>query len=105
MPKIPDCDRCRYCAHDYHIFCAIHPVGPAGDRCPDFSPDPELKGKRFVDFLRILEAPEPSGEQWELVGARYVGGELVIERDRTFYGGEELVQLRQRRFNVSYSFA
>jgi hypothetical protein len=53
MPKIPDCDLCLYNARDYHIVCAVHPTGPMGNTCPDFEVDPELEGKRFVDFLGL----------------------------------------------------
>lgn len=97
MPRISDCDHCYYFANDHHLVCAVHPTEPVGDRCPDFSPDPELKGKRFVDFLRIFEDSEPNEAQWEPIGARYVGSELVIECDLSFYGGKEIVQPRHRR--------
>ncbi|MEC4816472.1 MAG: hypothetical protein SAK29_24875 [Scytonema sp. PMC 1069.18] len=39
-------------------------------------------------------------EQWEPEGARYICGELVIEREdiseASFYNGEEIVQPRQK---------
>lgn len=109
MPKISQCDHCRYYAHDYHLVCALHPAGPQSDNCSDFNPDPELKGKQFEDFLGLLEQVEADGEsysnphdlesnqdQWQPEPARYVDGELVIERDRSFYMGEEIIQPRQR---------
>jgi len=37
---------------------------------------------------------EPDEELWEPEGARYIDGELIIER--SFYNGEEIVQPRQR---------
>ncbi len=91
MAKLPECDRCLFCAHDPHIVCAIHPSGTEGDTCLDFRPDPDLEGKRFVDFLgleaqqRDLEAysnpfdPDPDGELWELEGASYYNGELILQ--------------------------
>lgn len=116
MPKLPLCDRCLLCAHDYHVVCAVHPSGPEGDSCLDFRPDPDLEGKHFVDFLGLGEQPrddesysnpfdlDPDEEQWEPEGARFINGELVIERvseaqgqeERSFYNGEEIIQPRQR---------
>lgn len=37
MPKISDCDRCRYFANSPHIVCGVNPCGPRGDTCEDFS--------------------------------------------------------------------
>ncbi len=96
MPKIPHCAHCLFFSRDYHLICAIHPLGPLGDTCPDFEADPELEGKGFEDFLGLLENAEPDAEQWEPLGARYMGGQLVIERERSFYNGEEIVQQQQR---------
>ncbi len=75
MPKIPECDRCLFYAHDHHFICAIHPDGVEGDSCMDFRPDPELEDKQFVDFLGIGE----DNEQWEPEGASYYNGELVLQ--------------------------
>ena len=91
MPKIPECDRCLFCAHDPHIVCAVHPTGVNGDSCLDFREDHELEGKRFLDFLGINPSDQ---EQWEPQGARYIDDELVIER--SYYNGEEIIQPRQR---------
>ena len=55
MSKIPECDRCLYYANDYRLLCAAHPYGLNEDTCPDFSPNSELKGKRFTDFLGLLQ--------------------------------------------------
>ncbi|MDZ4872084.1 MAG: hypothetical protein CLLPBCKN_001472 [Chroococcidiopsis cubana SAG 39.79] len=41
MPKLPECDRCKFHSHDYHIVCAIHPAGVEEDSCLDFRPDPQ----------------------------------------------------------------
>lgn len=115
MPKLSLCDRCLLCAHDYHLVCAVHPDGPKGNTCLDFRPDPQLEGKHFVDFLDLGEQPpddeafsnpcdlDPQQEQWEPEGARFVGGELVLERvneaheqeDCSSYNGEEIIQAQQ----------
>ena len=114
MPKLPLCDRCLLCAHDYHLVCAVHPYGPKGNSCPDFRPDPQIEGKHFVDFLGLGEQPDdevysnpfdldPDLEQWEPEGARFVGGKLILERvseaheqeNCSFYNGEEIVQAQQ----------
>lgn len=114
MPKIPDCDRCRFYSHNFHLVCFPHPKGPDGDSCPDFSPDSDLSNRRFEDFVGLqwqtraeMEDYEtPIEEQWQPEGARFVNGELVIERDndsgaspgehRSFYNGEEIIQPQQR---------
>jgi len=46
---------------DYNFVCAVHPGGPIDDTCPDFTPDPELEGKRFEDFLGLQEQTESLG--------------------------------------------
>ncbi len=86
MPKIPECDRCLFCAHDHHILCALHPSGPGSDTCLDFRPDPELEGKQFEDFLGIEEetfenpySTDLSVEQWEPEEASYYLGELIVQ--------------------------
>jgi len=53
MPEIPNCDRCRYYAHDYHLVCIPHPVDPTSYICLDFSLQPDLESKRFKDFLGL----------------------------------------------------
>ena len=100
MPKLPLCDRCLLCAHDYHLVCAVHPSGPEGDSCLDFRPDPELEGKHFVDFLSLGEQPDesysnpfdpdPSGELWEPVGASYYNGELILQPHQRWTPEEQL---------------
>lgn len=95
MPKIPDCERCLYYSNDYHLLCAAHPYGPDGDTCLDFSLNPELEGKRFVDFLGLLQQSrenftstesfsnpfdlEPEEALWEPEGVSYYAGELVLQ--------------------------
>ncbi|MBD2341841.1 hypothetical protein H6G64_33450 [Calothrix sp. FACHB-156] len=92
MPKIKECDRCFFCAHDPYIVCAVHPGGPASNACLDFRPDPELEGKQFVDFLGIGESDDQ--QLWEPQGARHIDDELVIER--VTYNGELILQPPQR---------
>lgn len=36
MPKISDCERCRFYAHTPYMVCGVNPCGPEGDECPDF---------------------------------------------------------------------
>ena len=70
MRKLPECDRCILCAHDYHLVCAVHSAGPEGNICLDFRPDPDLD-RRFKDFLGLQwqsEVEEDLGsdeEQWQ----------------------------------------
>ncbi len=97
MQKIRECDHCMFYSHDYHIVCAIHPSGIEGDSCSDFRPDSELQNKRFIDFLGLgVQQQGLDEELWQLPGVRFVNRELVIERVRSFYNGEEIVQPRQR---------
>lgn len=44
MPKIPECDRCLFCAHTYYLVCAVHPDG-VDEYCPDFTEDPEWESE------------------------------------------------------------
>ena len=37
MQKLLACDRCRYFANSPYIVCSLHPGGPVGDACEDFS--------------------------------------------------------------------
>jgi len=102
MHKIPDCDRCLFCAYDPHIVCAIHPSGPHSRNCIDFRPDPDLEGKRFVDFLGLEYQQrdnepysnsydlEPNRELWEPAGASYYNGELVIQPQQRWTTEEQL---------------
>lgn len=44
-----------------------------------------------------LAYPDAEPEElWEPEGARFVNGELIVERDRSFYNGKEIIQIRQR---------
>ncbi len=62
-----------------------HLKGSSADACLDFRPDPELKGKQFVDFLGIGEVgtfDNPyslNHNQWEPEGASYYNGELIVQ--------------------------
>lgn len=106
MPKIPDCDRCLYYTNNHHLLCAAHPYGPDEDTCLDFSPNPELKGKRFTDFLSLLQRDiehitssesfsnpfdlEPDEVLWEPEGASYYAGELILQPHQHWTPEEQL---------------
>ena len=78
MPKIPECDRCRFYSGNCYLVCTIFPDGRDSNSCHHFAPDPNA---------------EPQ-ELWEPQGVRYVNDELVIER--VTYNGEEIIQPSQR---------
>ncbi|MEM8614789.1 MAG: hypothetical protein AAGF93_22465 [Cyanobacteria bacterium P01_H01_bin.105] len=42
MPKIPDCDRCRYYANSPYMVCGVNPCGVKGNSCPDFEATPNI---------------------------------------------------------------
>lgn len=102
MPKIPECDRCLFYAHNYHLICVPHPAGPDGDNCMDFTPDPEYSHWRFKDFLGLQRRDDepfsnPFGlhsneELWEPAGASYYAGELIVQ-PRQRWTREEQLQL------------
>lgn len=96
MPKLPECDKCIYCAHDYNLVCALHPVGVEDSYCSDFSLAPKREDKGFEDFLELLTSvgreEEPDENLWYPEGARFLNRELVMNRYRSFYNGEEIVQ-------------
>ena len=37
MPKIPDCDRCRFYACSPYMVCGVNPCSSSGNECPDFA--------------------------------------------------------------------
>jgi predicted RNA-binding Zn-ribbon protein involved in translation (DUF1610 family) len=94
MPKLLMCDRCLFCAHDLYIVCAIHPNGVDGDNCLDFRPNPELEGKKFVDFLGMGETYENpysnEQDQWQPEGASYYNGELILQPPQRWTREEQL---------------
>lgn len=55
MPKIPECDRCSFNAHNPHLVCAVHPEGVEKDKCLDFRLDSNVK---------IEEKWSPEGYSW-----------------------------------------
>ena len=69
MPKIEKCDRCLLNARNAYPVCAIHPVGPKDYDCLDFR-----ASRNIEDF-----------ELWEPKGARFIGGQLVVEREPFYY--------------------
>ncbi len=106
MPKIPQCAHCLYYANDHHLLCAAHPHGPDEDTCLEFSPDPELEGKRFIDFIGLLQQSretrnssesfsnpfdlEPVEDLWEPEGASYYAGELILQPQERWTRAEQL---------------
>ena len=66
MQVIPKCERCVFYAHDPHLVCVVHPLGVSGESCIGFQENPELIGKRFVDFLGLNSSDKPTtGSQRE----------------------------------------
>lgn len=102
MPKIPQCDHCLLYAHEPFIVCAVHPIGSTGNTCFDFRPNPELEGKRFVNFLGLeshqqnnetFNNPfdlEPEEKLWEPEGATYYAGELIVQPKQYWTREEQL---------------
>ncbi|OWY64902.1 hypothetical protein B7486_44775 [cyanobacterium TDX16] len=103
MPKLPECDRCMFHSHDYHIVCVIHPTGVEGDSCLDFRPDPELRRLPFRDFLGVRsrqQSDEPysnphdyiddNEELWQPESACYYNGELILQPQQLWTQEEQL---------------
>lgn len=106
MLKISECVRCLYYANDHHLLCAAYPYCPDGDTCIDFSPNLELEGKRFTDFLSLLQRDiehltsnesfsnpfglEPDEALWEPEGASYYAGELILQLEQRWTREEQL---------------
>lgn len=87
MPKLHQCNTCRYCTHHYALVCALHPDGVEGNVCADYEVDPTLEGECFIDFLGLGVPAEIDGiinnpwcpdpeENWAPDGWMYVNGEL-----------------------------
>lgn len=55
MPKITDCDRCRFYAYSHLLVCAVHPRGATSGTCPDFSPGSEHPRQRLENFLELQQ--------------------------------------------------
>lgn len=104
MPKLPECDRCLFCAHDYHLVCALHPAGVESDSCLDFRPKPELEGKHFRDFLGLRERRDSQlysnphdylnddEELWQPESACYYNGELILQHKQR-WSPEEMLEI------------
>ena len=75
MPKIPDCDRCQFYAHNPHLVCAVHPVGVEGT-CLDFTQNPNSLADE--------------NEQWSPEGYYWWEGELLPIRSPTLTPDEQL---------------
>lgn len=74
MPKISDCDRCRFYEANPYIVCANFPSGPQDNFCPHFAVDPNVE-------------PE---ELWEPEGASYYNGELIVQPYQRWTPEEQL---------------
>ena len=77
--KLPECFTCRFYSGNPYLFCAVMPDGLEGDFCPHFAFDPDA-------------VPEEE-ELWQPQGARYINGELVLERNHLLVDGIEIIQL------------
>ncbi|MEH2279527.1 MAG: hypothetical protein V7K40_33315 [Nostoc sp.] len=66
MPKIPDCTYCLLYAHNPHLVYAIQSDRVESDRCLNFREDPNA----------------PIEELWQLEGASYYNGELIVQPGR-----------------------
>jgi len=96
------------------MVCAVHPTGPTGDTCLDFRADPELKGKRFVDFLGLESQQqdnesfsnpfdlEPDEDLWEPEGASYYAGELILQPKQRWTREEQLELLDSHPIFTGY---
>lgn len=104
MPKLQECVsgacrrlRCLFCAHDYHIVCAIHPGGPGGDSCIDFRPNPELEGKHFRDFLGLNISENP---QHVKMASFQPASQLKNQPGFTVESGFEIVSVKNWEKNM-----
>lgn len=98
MPKIPECDRCRFYTHNYHLVCTLHPGGPDGDTCLDFEADlEEVKGRIFVDFLGLQRQAnlEPDEELWEPKGVVFYNRELILQPKPSWTSEQQLELLNK----------
>lgn len=82
------------------------PLWPRRCTCADFSPNLELKGKRFTDFLGLLQQNvehldsseslsnsfdlEPDEKLWEPEGASYYAGELILQPKQCWTREEQM---------------
>lgn len=107
MVKLLQCERCLLCAHEPLIVCAVHPAGPTGDTCLDFRLNPDLEGRKFVDFLGLQRRQnreeitndepfsnpldlEPDEDLWEPEGVSYYAGELILQPQQRWTQEEQL---------------
>ena len=74
MPKLPECDRCLLYARNPHLVCAVHPAGPNTNTCLDFRADPNAAAE----------------ELWELEGASYYNGELILQPQQRWTPEQQL---------------
>lgn len=73
---LPECHQCQMNAQSNYLVCAIHPVGYAGDSCPDFAKIPGL-----------IE------ELWRPVGYSYYDGDLIPDSNNNLLREEQIWML------------
>ena len=83
MPKIADCDRCEFYAHNPYLVCAVHPQGVVTE------PSRSIEGS-CLDFRQDLNAPAHEDEQWSPVGYYWWDGELYPIQPKTLTPEEQL---------------
>lgn len=54
MPKIRECHRCLFYAHNPHLVCTVHPDGVDDDSCLDFCEDPNAEVELWEPALGPL---------------------------------------------------
>jgi hypothetical protein len=40
LRKLPECYTCDFYAHSPYLVCSEYPLGPEGDRCQTYTPNP-----------------------------------------------------------------
>ena len=91
MPKIADCDRCQFYAHNLHIVCAVHPQGVFTEpsRSVVTEPSRSIEGN-CLDFRQDPNAPAHEVEQWSPLGYYWWDGGLYPIRPKTLTPEEQL---------------
>ncbi|MBD1851020.1 hypothetical protein H6F87_13520 [Cyanobacteria bacterium FACHB-502] len=91
MPSSPDLyypPQCRFCefyTHSLYLRCTLHPLGLESEDCLDFvAIAPRSRQRRIAPKGEGLGTAQTSEveEQWQLVGAAYYKGELVLQARR-----------------------
>ncbi len=97
--KLPECAsealrriRCQFYTGSSFLFCTVHPLGIASDRCLDFQEDRERHWEHFLALDWGTMGENGTGEQWEPEGASYYNGELILTPEQR-WSQEEQVDL------------